>query len=83
MDVILPSILLFKKVEKYVKKLKLLLHIMVCWFSADCFQNVECIYPFVSICQKLWPSIGVDAELQSIYMKTLFFISNNSFPGKL
>lgn len=71
------------KVEKYVKKLKLLLHIMLCWYSADCLQEMDDITAFIPICQKFWISIGVDAELQMVYMKTLFFISNNSYPGKI
>lgn len=70
-----------EKVEKYVKKLKFLMHIIVCWYSSDCLQDEECIQPLISICHKFWP-IGTDAELQSIFMKMLLFISNNSLPGK-
>lgn len=68
--------------ERPVNKLKLLLRIILCWYSADCLQNDTCTQPFISMCHKLWPSIGVDAELQNIFMKMLLFVSNNSLPGK-
>lgn len=70
------------QVEKFVCKLKLLLRMILCWFSVDCLQDEECTAPFIAACQKFWPSIGIDADLQNIFMKMLLFISNDSLPGK-
>lgn len=73
---------LFKQVEKYVRKLKLLMHIIVCWYSSDCLQDEECLQSLIRISHKFWP-IGADADLQTVFMRMLFFISNNSLPGKI
>lgn len=77
------QLLFLMQVEKFVYKLKLLLRMILCWFSVDCLQDEECISPFILACQKFWPSIGIDADLQNIFMKMLMFISNNSLPGKI
>lgn len=55
---------------------------ILCWYSVDCLGDVDCIHAIVSVCQKFWPSIGADAELQKTFMKMLLFLTNNSLPGK-
>lgn len=67
--------------EKYARKLKFLMHIIVCWYSSDCLKDEDCLQSLISICHKFWP-IGTDAELQIVFMKMLLFISDNSLPGK-
>lgn len=71
------------QVEKHVNRLKSLMQIIVCWFSVDCMQGEDCIRAFVLVCQRFWPTIGVDADLQSIFMKMLLFVTEKSLPGKM
>ncbi|XP_031630428.1 uncharacterized protein LOC116345312 [Contarinia nasturtii] len=68
------------KAEKYIEKLKHLLHLILCWYCDDCLQDVECIQPIIGSCQKFWPSIGIKTELQTVFLKMLLYLSNNSLP---
>lgn len=70
------------KAEKFIGQLKLLMNMILSWYSCDCLQDDDCINALVCICQKFWPSIGVSAELQFVFMRMLLFISNDSLPGK-
>lgn len=56
---------------------------ILCWYSADCLKDPDCIHAVISICQKFWPTIGADAELKNVFIKMLMFLTSNSLPGKI
>lgn len=70
------------KTDKFTERLKLLLAIILSWYSVDCLQDFESIQALLCICQKFWPTIGANADLQLEMINMLLFISNDSLPGK-
>lgn len=44
--------------------------------------NDECIERLMSICSKLFPTIGVSSDVQFVFLKMLLFVSDDSLPGK-
>ncbi|XP_055312030.1 uncharacterized protein LOC129574273 isoform X2 [Sitodiplosis mosellana] len=66
------------KAEKRIIKLKLLFNVVRFLYSSDCLQDDELIQPIIGVCYEFWPM--VEAGLQSVFMKMLLFISNNSLP---
>lgn len=69
--------------DKLLHKLKLLLSIVLSWFSVDCLHDNECIQKLLKMCLKLWPIISTNSEVQIVYMRMLLHLSHNSLPGSI
>lgn len=73
---------IYEQAEPFLNRLKMLLSIVLSWYSSDCLQNIDSIQTLVCICHKFWPTIGVNADLQLRMMNMLLFISDDSLPGR-
>lgn len=63
-----------------MRKLRLLLNIIINWYSTDCIQCVDTIKMLLPIFNQMWPILKINYECQEQYLKMILFLSDDSLP---
>lgn len=66
--------------EKIMRKLRLLINIIINWYSKDCIQCIDTIKILLPIFMQIWPNLKISYDCQVHFMKMILFLSEDSMP---